>query len=131
MTQSNGMYQTTPIQYGAETPQHYYQTYLAYPEQQQYVQQQYLQQYPQQQYVQQQYSEYDYAIMQRWFDYKNDKWVKGAIVGAAAALIITNKTVQKTLAKGVLGIWGTLQSGVEEFKEQIRDIQAENNEESI
>jgi len=129
MTQPVTMYPGVGTQYGADIPQHYYPAYPTYASD--YQQQPYVQQ---QQYLQQQYPQqpmYDYAIMQRWFDYKNDKWIKGAIVGVAVTLVLTNTTVQKTIAKGVLGVWGTLQSGVEEFKEQIHDIQAESNEKSV
>lgn len=64
-----------------------------------------------------------------WFDYRNPAYIKGAVVGAVAALILTNPGVKKMLVKSVVGIWDTLQGGVEEFKEQIRDIQAEKGEE--
>ncbi len=63
-----------------------------------------------------------------WVDYKNPAWIKGAVVGAAAAFVIANPVVRKTIVKGVVGLWGSLQGGVEELKEQIRDIQAEKGE---
>jgi CRISPR/Cas system endoribonuclease Cas6 (RAMP superfamily) len=94
-----------------------------------------MQQYPAYQHQQMNYPQYPnqqpvyYSNLHSWFDYNNGMWVKGAIVGAAAAFLLSNKTVQKTLAKGMIGVWATLQGGVEEFKEQIRDIQAENYEE--
>lgn len=108
-------------------PNHYYQQYgvpaqnsgiPVAPQQQQYYQQQYQTYYPVQG-----------NNLRSWFDYKNQAYIKGAVVGAAATLILTNPTVKKALVKGVVGIWETLQGGVEEFKEQIRDVQAEKGEE--
>lgn len=117
-----------PYHYGYpyDPAQHYYPASMQVADsQQQQLYEMYNPQYLQQYWTEQMY---DHSLFHRWFDYKNDQWVKGAVVGAAAAVLLTNSTVQKTLAKGVIGLWGTLQSGVEEFKEQIRDIQAENSE---
>jgi hypothetical protein len=65
------------------------------------------------------------TYLRGWFDYKNPAYVKGAVVGAALAFVLANPTVKKALVKGVVGAWGSLQGGVEELKEQIRDVQAE------
>jgi len=99
-------------EYNHDQNQYYYAPQQAYT---QYPQQYY--QYPQQ------------TPVQQWFDYKNPAYLKGAVVGAAVALLVTNPTVKKAIVKGVVGIWGTLQGGVEELKEQIRDVQAEMGEE--
>jgi len=73
-----------------------------------------------------QYNQYPQQTnLKAWFDYKNPSYVKGAVVGAAVTLLLTNPTVKKAIVKGVVGVWGTLQGGVEELKEQIRDVQAE------
>ncbi len=68
--------------------------------------------------------------LKSWADYRNPSWVKGAVVGAAAAFVLSNPAVKKNLVKGVVGLWGTLRGGVEELKEQIRDVQAEKGGES-
>lgn len=89
--------------------------------------------YSQQSSPQHQYYQYpapeSYGYLHGWVNYKNPAWVKGAVVGAAAAVIVANPTVRKAIVKGIAGIWGTLQGGVEELKEQIRDVQAEKGEE--
>jgi hypothetical protein len=97
----------TNTEYNHDQNQYYYtpqQAYYQYPQYQQYPQQ---------------------TTVQQWFDYKNPSYVKGAVVGAAVTLLLTNPTVKKAIVKGVVGVWGTLQGGVEELKEQIRDVQAE------
>lgn len=131
MNQQAAVYPNTNYQYGyqynMENPGHYYPAPMQAADWQQQTNEMHEPQYlHQQQYWVEPVN--DHSLFNRWFDYKNDQWIKGAIVGAAAAVLLTNSTVQKTIAKGVLGLWGTMQSGIEEFKEQIRDIQAENNE---
>jgi hypothetical protein len=65
------------------------------------------------------------GTFESWVDFRNSGYLKGFVVGAAAALILTNPTVQKALVGGVVKIWSAVQGGVEEVKEQIQDIRAE------
>lgn len=60
-----------------------------------------------------------------WLNFSNTGYLKGFAVGAAAALVLTNPTVQKALVTGVVKIWSAVQGGVEEVKEQIQDVKAE------
>ncbi|ADD68895.1 conserved hypothetical protein [Denitrovibrio acetiphilus DSM 12809] len=63
--------------------------------------------------------------LKEWFNFREPSYVKGLAVGAGLALVLTNPAVKKALVKGVVKVWGGLQGGVEELKEQIRDVQAE------
>lgn len=92
-----------------------------------YDQNQYAYYVPQQQYYT--YPQAQSTYFQGWVDYRNPSYVKGAVVGAAVTLLLTNPTVKKTIIKSVVGIWGMFQGGVEELKEQIRDVQAVQGEE--
>jgi len=93
------------------------------PAQQQY----YAPQQPQQGYYQQPYAPQHNAAshVKEWFNFREPSYVKGFVIGAGVALILTNPAVKKALVKGVVKLWGGLQGGVEELKEQIRDVQAE------
>jgi hypothetical protein len=55
----------------------------------------------------------------------NDRFVKGLLIGAAAAYLLTNETVQRTAIKGVVKVWSLLQGGVEELTERFHDAEAE------
>lgn len=50
---------------------------------------------------------------------------KGALIGAALTLLITNETVQKAIMKGVAKAYSAAQDGVAELKEMFEDAQAE------
>jgi hypothetical protein len=58
-------------------------------------------------------------------DFGNDRFVKGLLIGAAAAYLLTNEEVQRTAIKGAVTLWTTLQGGVEEMKERFQDAEAE------
>jgi hypothetical protein len=60
-----------------------------------------------------------------FFDFKDERFLKGAIVGAAATFLLTNDSVQKSAIKSVVKIWSLFQGGVEEMKERFRDAEAE------
>lgn len=50
---------------------------------------------------------------------------KGALVGAALTLLVTNETVQRAIMMGVAKAYSTAQEGVGELKEMFEDAQAE------
>ncbi len=60
-----------------------------------------------------------------FFNFRDERFLKGAITGAALAFLLTNEPLQKNAVKSVMKLWNSLQSGVEEFKERIQDIDAE------
>ncbi|MCF7992381.1 MAG: hypothetical protein K9M02_18220 [Thiohalocapsa sp.] len=62
---------------------------------------------------------------QSFFNLGNDRFVKGLLIGAAAAYLLTNEDVQRTAIKGAVKLWSTLQGGIEEAKERFRDAEAE------
>jgi hypothetical protein len=55
----------------------------------------------------------------------NERFVKGLLIGAAAAYLLTNETVQRTAIKSVVKVWSLLQGGVEELTERFHDAEAE------
>lgn len=50
---------------------------------------------------------------------------KGALIGTALTLLITNETVQKSIIKGVVNAYSGAQDGLSELKEMFEDTQAE------
>lgn len=62
-----------------------------------------------------------------WFTFSDSRYLKGFLVGAGAAVILTNPVVQKTLLKGVVKLWSGVECGIEEVKEQIKDFKAESD----
>lgn len=60
-----------------------------------------------------------------FLNFSNDRFVKGLLIGAAATYLLTNEGVQRTLIKGVVQVWSTLQGGIEEAKERFHDAEAE------
>jgi hypothetical protein len=59
------------------------------------------------------------------FGFANDRFLKGLLIGAAAAYLLTNENVQRTAVKGAVKAWSLLQGGVEELKERFHDAEAE------
>ena len=53
------------------------------------------------------------------------RFLKGALVGAAAAYLLTNESVQRTVIRGAVQAWSSLQGGMEELKERFQDAEAE------
>ena len=82
-----------------------------------------------------QYPSYAYQALQAqaypaqqsssFFDFTNDRFLKGLIIGAAATYILTNESVQRTAIKGAVKAWSMVQGGVEEMKERFQDAEAE------
>ena len=60
----------------------------------------------------------------------SDRFLKGLLIGAAAAYILTNESVQRTAIKGAVKAWSLMQGGVEEIKERFHDAEAELRAES-
>lgn len=101
----------------------------------QYAQAQYWQQYAQPQYMPQ-YPQYPAPQaktaapapgtgLASWFNVTQPAYLKGLLLGAGVALVVTNPTVQKALIGGAVRVWAAVQGGVEEMKEQIEDVKAE------
>jgi len=55
----------------------------------------------------------------------NTRFLKGAVVGAVAAYLLSNPEVQQAAIKSAVKGWSLLQGGVEEMKERFRDAEAE------
>lgn len=60
-----------------------------------------------------------------FINYTNDRFLKGVLIGAAAAYVLTNESVQRSAIKGAIKVWSMLQGGVEEIKERFHDAEAE------
>jgi hypothetical protein len=62
-----------------------------------------------------------------WFDVTNPSYIKGLLIGAGAALLVTNPTVQNAVVKGAVAAWSAVVGGIEEVKERVRDAKAERS----
>jgi hypothetical protein len=60
-----------------------------------------------------------------WLDFRNEAYLKGLLVGALGAVLMSNDDVQKKAMQSVAGLWSLLQGGVEELKERFADVEAE------
>ncbi len=60
-----------------------------------------------------------------WFDFSDSCYLKGFLIGAGVTFLLTNSTVQKAIVRGGVNLMSALQGGVEEVKEQVKDIKAE------
>lgn len=67
------------------------------------------------------------STLASWFDYTNASYIKGLLVGAGAALLMTNPTVQTAVVKGAVAAWSAVVGGIEEIKERVRDAKAEKS----
>ncbi len=63
-------------------------------------------------------------------DIQNSQFWKGALLGAAVALLVTNETVQKGVVKTVSKLTLAAQCGIEEIKEKFEDAKAEAHAET-
>jgi len=59
------------------------------------------------------------------FNFSNERFLKGLLIGAAAAYLLTNESVQRTMIKGAVKAWSFVQGGIEEVKERFLDAEAE------
>jgi hypothetical protein len=66
-----------------------------------------------------------YQTQTPFLNFSNDRFLKGLLIGAAAAYLLTNESVQRSAIKGVVKVWSLLQGGVEEIKERFQDAEAE------
>jgi hypothetical protein len=57
--------------------------------------------------------------------FPSDRFVKGLVIGAAAAYVLTNENIQRAAIKSAVQAWSTVQGGVEELKERFQDAEAE------
>lgn len=58
-------------------------------------------------------------------DVQDSTFWKGALLGAAVAMLVTNESVQKGVVKTVSKVTAAAQSGLEEMKEKFEDAKAE------
>ena len=59
------------------------------------------------------------------FQFDNDSFWKGILVGSLATLLLTNSTVKKGIMKTIIKASASVKGGVEELKEQLADVEAE------
>jgi hypothetical protein len=60
-----------------------------------------------------------------FFNFRDERFLKGALVGAAATFLLTNDSVQKNAINSIVKVWSLFQGGLEEVKERFRDAEAE------
>lgn len=65
-----------------------------------------------------------------FFNFRDERFVKGAITGAALTFLLTSDTVQKNGIKSLVKLWSLFQGGIEEIKERFKDAEAEVKTES-
>ncbi len=58
-------------------------------------------------------------------DVQSSTFWKGALLGAAVTLLVTNETVQKGVVKTVSRLSAAASAGIEEMKEKFEDAKAE------
>lgn len=61
----------------------------------------------------------------------NSDFLKGALIGAAATFLLTNKSAQETIFKAFGKGSELFQAGVEELKERYEDIQAQREQQEF
>jgi len=60
-----------------------------------------------------------------WLNFRDQQFWKGALLGAAITLLVTNETLQKGVMKGAAKLYSVAQGGVQEIKEKFEDVKAE------
>lgn len=65
------------------------------------------------------------SSMKSWVNVTEPCYLKGMLLGAGLALVLTNPTVQRAVASGAFKVWAAVQGGIEEIKEQVEDLKAE------
>ncbi|PID57617.1 hypothetical protein CSB45_07265 [candidate division KSB3 bacterium] len=66
-----------------------------------------------------------------WFNFSNSGYLKGFVLGAGIAILLTHPAVQRTLLASGIKVWSLFQGGLEEVKEQVHDIRAEMSQKSV
>lgn len=65
------------------------------------------------------------SSLKSWVNVTEPCYLKGLLLGVGVTLLLTNPTVQKTVAGAAFKLWAAVQSSVEEIKEQVEDMKAE------
>lgn len=60
-----------------------------------------------------------------FLNFRDERFLKGALVGAAVTFLLTNDSVQKNAISTIAKVWNLFQGGFEEVKERFRDAEAE------
>jgi hypothetical protein len=60
-----------------------------------------------------------------FFNFGNQHFMTGVLLGAAATFLLTNDTVQKTAIETAVKLWLGVQGGFAEIRERFRDAEAE------
>jgi hypothetical protein len=60
-----------------------------------------------------------------FFNFGNQRFMTGLLVGAAATYLLTNDTVQKAMITTAVRLWLGVQGGFAELRERFRDAEAE------
>lgn len=60
-----------------------------------------------------------------FLNFRDERFLKGALVGAAVTFLLTNDSVQKNAIQSIVKVWNLFQGGLEEVKERFRDAEAE------
>lgn len=71
------------------------------------------------------YAPYQPSQLQSWFNFRDQTYLKGFVVGVGVALVVSNPSIQKAFVRGAVKLWSGIQGGVEEIKEHVKDIKAE------
>lgn len=58
-------------------------------------------------------------------NFNSAAFIKGALIGAGVAYIMTNKKAQEALFKAIVKVGNLIQAGSEELKERFEDVKAE------
>lgn len=65
------------------------------------------------------------SLTSGWFAFSDPGYIKGLVLGAGLAYLLTNPNVQRAIVKGSVSLLAAVQGGFEEVKEQIQDIKCE------
>ena len=65
------------------------------------------------------------AGLASFLNFRDERFLKGALVGAAVTFLLTNDSVQKNAIQSIVKVWDLFQGGFEEVKERFRDAEAE------
>lgn len=60
-----------------------------------------------------------------FFNFRDERFLKGAVTGAALTFLLTNDSMQKNTIKSLVKFWTLFQGGIEEIKERFQDAEAE------